>query len=69
MGKHQRYFESALREAAADGSVPRKPDAATRARMIAAFMEGLLLQARILNDIAVLDDLPGGVMLIAKASA
>jgi TetR/AcrR family transcriptional regulator, transcriptional repressor for nem operon len=69
VGKHQRYFESALREATADGSVPRKPEAATRARMIAAFMEGLLLQARILNDIAVLDDLPAGVMLIAKASA
>ena len=69
IGKHQLYFESALRDAAAAGDTPAKPDPATRARMMGAFVEGLLLQARILNDLKVLDDLAAGVLLIAKAGA
>ena len=69
IGKHQLYFESALWDAAAAGDSPAKPDPATRARMMGAFVEGLLLQARILNDLKVLDDLAAGVLLIAKAGA
>lgn len=69
IGKHQRYFESALRDAVAAGESPPFPEPAARARLITAYMEGLLLQARILNDIHVLDNLMDGVLLLATASA
>ena len=69
IAKHQRYFESALRDAIHDGLVPAQPDAAMRARIISAYVEGVLLQARLLNDINVLDAMADSVLMIARMSA
>lgn len=63
--KHMRYFESALRDAAAEKLVPAQPDPATRAKIVSAYIEGVLMHARILNDIKVLDDMADGVSMIA----
>jgi TetR/AcrR family transcriptional repressor of nem operon len=66
IAKHQRYFESALRDAAAEGTVPARPAAAVRARIVSAYIEGVLMQARILNDLTVLDPMADGVAMIAQ---
>ena len=69
IAKHQRYFESAIRDAAREGLVPPVPDPAVRARIVSAYCEGLLMQARIRNDINVLDEMAGGVLMIACMAA
>lgn len=56
-------FESAIRDARAEGSVT-VADPALAARRVRAFYEGLLTQARIENDLTVLDDLWPGVVRI-----
>ncbi len=55
-----RYFESAIRDAHAQGLVDA-PDASAKARMLFAYSEGLLTQARILNDVEVLKEMPDGM--------
>src|ERR1043166_2566176 len=57
---HGRYFESAIRDAHAAGMI-HAPDAAVKARMIRAYFEGLLTQARIQNDVEVLREMSRGV--------
>jgi TetR/AcrR family transcriptional repressor of nem operon len=57
---HGKYFESAIRDAHSAGLVDA-PDAAAKARMIGAFYEGLLTQARIQNNVEVLRELAGGI--------
>ena len=69
IAKHQRYFESALRDAAADGTIPAQPNPAKRAQIASAYLEGVLMHARILNDLKVLDALADGVLMIARMSA
>lgn len=69
IAKHQRYIESALREAAADGAIPANPNPATRAQIVSAYVEGVLMHARILNDLKVLDAMAEGVLMIARMSA
>ena len=54
------YFESAIRDAQAEGSI-NITDATTGARCVIAFFEGLMTQARIQNNPAVLDDLWPGI--------
>jgi TetR/AcrR family transcriptional repressor of nem operon len=61
-----KYFETAIRDAHAAGLI-QAPDAALKARVIRAYSEGLLTQARIQNDIEVLRELPKGVMSILGA--
>ncbi len=56
----RRYIESAIRDAHAAGLV-HAPDAAAKARMILAYYEGVLTQARIQNDVEVLRDTVGGM--------
>jgi TetR/AcrR family transcriptional regulator, transcriptional repressor for nem operon len=56
----RRYLESAIRDAHAAGLV-KAPDPAAKARMILAYYEGLLTQARIQNDVEVLRDTVGGI--------
>ncbi len=51
----RRYLESAIRDAHAAGLIDA-PDAAAKSRVLFAYLEGLLTQARIQNDLAVLDD-------------
>ncbi|EIQ01787.1 transcriptional regulator [Opitutaceae bacterium TAV1] len=52
-----RYFESAIRDAQAEGSLP-PGDATAKARSLFALFEGSLGQARIQNDLAFLRILP-----------
>jgi TetR/AcrR family transcriptional repressor of nem operon len=49
----RRYLESAIRDAHAAGLI-HAPDAAAKARMLYTYYQGLLTEARIQNDLAVL---------------
>jgi TetR/AcrR family transcriptional repressor of nem operon len=63
------YLESALRDAMADGSIP-KGDAPKQARMLYLYLEGALGQARIQNDLSLLDDVEeNGLRLIGYQPA
>jgi TetR/AcrR family transcriptional repressor of nem operon len=59
----RRYLESAIRDAHAAGLI-QAPDAGAKARMILAYYEGLLTQARIQNDVEVLRDTVGGIFAL-----
>jgi TetR/AcrR family transcriptional repressor of nem operon len=61
-----RYFESAIRDAQAEGSLP-PGEAATKAKCLFALFEGSMAQARIHNDLGYLRDLPETVMDILGA--
>ncbi|MGH7993413.1 MAG: TetR/AcrR family transcriptional regulator [Limisphaerales bacterium] len=56
----RRYLESAIRDAHVAGLI-KAPDPGSKARMILAYYEGLLTQARIQNDVEVLRDTVGGI--------
>jgi TetR/AcrR family transcriptional repressor of nem operon len=59
-----RYLESALRDAMADGSIP-KGNATALAQTLYLYMEGALAQARIQNDLSLLSDIEeNGLRLI-----
>jgi TetR/AcrR family transcriptional repressor of nem operon len=60
---HGKYFESAIRDAHSAGLI-QAPDAALKARMIRAYFEGLLTQARIQNDLELLREAARGVFAI-----
>ncbi len=55
LDQKQKYLESAIRDAHAAGLI-NAPDAAAKARTLFAYYEGLLTQARIRNDLAVLNE-------------
>lgn len=63
---HQKYIESAIRDAHAAGLI-HAPDAAAKSRMISAYYEGVLTQARIQNSLEVLREIPDGVLSILGA--
>jgi TetR/AcrR family transcriptional repressor of nem operon len=63
LGRYHCYLETAIRDANAAGFLVA-PDAAAKARMVFAFSQGLMTQARILNDADVLRELPSGVLTI-----
>src|SRR6267378_6306018 len=63
MEQKRKYIESAIRDAHAAGVIDA-PDAALKARVIRAYSEGLLTQARIQNDVELLRELPKGVLSI-----
>lgn len=56
MGCGLRYLETAIRDAHAGGEL-RAPDARAKAKIIHAYHLGLMTQARIQNDLSILDDL------------
>ncbi|HTL57601.1 MAG TPA: TetR/AcrR family transcriptional regulator [Candidatus Limnocylindrales bacterium] len=58
-----KYLESAIRDAHAAGLIDA-PDAAAKARMIHAYYEGLLTQARIQDDVEVLREAAPGAFAI-----
>ena len=60
------YFETAIRDAHAQGLI-NAPDAAGKARMLFAYSEGLLTQARIMNQVDVLREMEGGMLGILGA--
>ena len=63
MALKQKYLESAIRDAAVAGLV-EAPDPAAKARMVLAYYEGVLTQARIQNDIEMLRDTASGMFAI-----
>ena len=70
LGQYRKYLESAIRDAHAAGLLSA-PNPAEKARMVFAYYEGLLTQARIQNDAEVLREMPCGVfaMLGLKEAA
>src|SRR5271154_2952580 len=60
MDQKRKYIECAIRDAHAAGLV-HAPDPGAKARMIFAYYEGLLTQARILNDVEVLRETASGM--------
>jgi TetR/AcrR family transcriptional repressor of nem operon len=66
LGHYHKYIESAIRDAHALGEIDA-PDAAAKARMLFAYSEGLLTQARILNDAEVLREMSEGFLAIVGA--
>ncbi len=61
------YFESAIRDAHAAGLI-NAPDAATKARLLFTFYQGLLTEARIRNDLEVLRDASRGTFQLLGVS-
>jgi TetR/AcrR family transcriptional repressor of nem operon len=64
--RNARYFESAIRDADAQGLISA-PDAKAKARMLVAFFQGCLAQARIENDIKPLRGLAAGALELLGA--
>ena len=60
LGYKLKYLESAIRDAHAAGLIAA-PDAGTKAKVVHAYYEGLLTEARILDDVEVLKDTAPGV--------
>jgi TetR/AcrR family transcriptional regulator, transcriptional repressor for nem operon len=60
MDQKRKYLESAVRDAHAAGLI-HAPDADAKARMIFAYYEGLLTQARIQDDVEVLRETANGM--------
>jgi TetR/AcrR family transcriptional regulator, transcriptional repressor for nem operon len=65
LGQYVRYFESAIRDAHAEGLIVA-PDAEAKAKIVFAYSEGLLAHARIWNDLAILESLKSGVRDILR---
>jgi len=63
LGYKLRYLETAIRDAHAAGLI-EAPDPASKARMVHAYYEGLLTQARIQNDVEVLRESISGAFAI-----
>jgi TetR/AcrR family transcriptional repressor of nem operon len=61
MAQGQRYFETAVRDAAAEGLISPK-DVAAKARQLHTYGEGLLTMARIHNNVELLRDMERGLM-------
>lgn len=61
MNQARRYFETAVRDAAAEGLLPVK-DVAAKARMLHTYGEGLLTMARIHNNVELLREMERGMM-------
>jgi TetR/AcrR family transcriptional regulator, transcriptional repressor for nem operon len=64
--RKRRYYESAIRDALAEGSI-EPGDAAEKATAIAGLIEGFLTQSRVLNDPEVLRQLPDLAMRLLGA--
>jgi TetR/AcrR family transcriptional repressor of nem operon len=61
--RHERYFESAIREAHAEGLIVA-PDPKGKAKMLLSFFQGSVTNARIQNDPEVLREVAEGAMSI-----
>ena len=68
LGHYHKYIESAIRDAHTAGVI-HAPDSAAKSRMLFAYCEGLLTQARIINDVEVLREMPEGVLGILGAKS
>ena len=68
LGYYRKYMESAIRDAAAERLIDA-PNVGEKARMVQAYYEGLLTQARIQNDAEVLREMPCGVFAMLGLSS
>jgi TetR/AcrR family transcriptional regulator, transcriptional repressor for nem operon len=68
MDQCRRYFETAIRDAHAAGLIVA-PDAFTKSKSVYAYVEGLLTQARIRDDLNLLKDMERGILDILGVSA
>lgn len=59
-GRKRLYFESAIRDAVAEGSI-EPCDPAEKAASLTGLVEGVLVQSRIMNDTGIIRRLPGMV--------
>ncbi len=66
MDQSRKYLETAIRDAHAVGLVDA-PNAAAKARIVYAYSEGLLTQARIQNDLSILREMAAGILEILGA--
>jgi TetR/AcrR family transcriptional repressor of nem operon len=66
MNRKRRYYESAIRDAMAEGLI-EPGDAAQKAQAFACLIEGAVSQARIMNDPEVLRTLPAAALDLLKA--
>lgn len=66
LNRNAKYFESAIRDADAQGLISA-PDAKTKAQMLVAFFQGSLAQARIENDVRPLRRLADGALELLGA--
>jgi len=67
MDQCRRYFETAIRDAHAAGLIVA-PDAFTKSKLVYAYVEGLLTQARIRDDLNLLKDMERGILDILGVS-
>src|SRR4030095_15884600 len=66
MNQSRLYLETAIREAHAAG-LAKAPDAAAIARIVYAYLEGLMTQARIENNLEIMKEMYAGVCTIIGA--
>ena len=67
MDQCRRYFETAIRDAHA-AKLIIAPDAICKSKLVYAYVEGLLTQARIRNDLDLLKDMERGILDILGAN-
>jgi TetR/AcrR family transcriptional repressor of nem operon len=65
--RHEKYFESAIREAHAQGLIVA-PDPKSKAKMLLSFFQGSVTNARIQNDPQVLREMTDGAMAMLGAA-
>jgi TetR/AcrR family transcriptional regulator, transcriptional repressor for nem operon len=61
MDQSRRYFETTIRDAHAAGII-HAPDAQTKSRLVYTYVEGVLTQARIRDDLAPLREMERGIL-------
>ncbi len=66
LDRNAKYFESAIRDAHAQGLI-KAPDAKAKAQMLVAYFQGSLAQARIENDVSRLRGLASGALELLGA--
>ena len=67
MDRSVKYFESAIRDAHAQGLIVA-PDAKTRAKALYAYFQGVMAQARIANSLQPLEELKAGAWALLGVS-
>ncbi|MEO6969399.1 MAG: TetR/AcrR family transcriptional regulator [Chthoniobacterales bacterium] len=68
LDKNAKYFESAIRDAHAQGLIAA-PDAKAKAQMLVAYFQGSLAQARIENDVGRLRNMAAGALELLGAQS
>lgn len=69
IGRIERYFESALRDAVAEGLLPADTDVKAKASEIYAYGVGAEMMARIQNSLTPLEDMKKGIENLLKTTA